>query len=145
MQDYLARAGACPLAKSAVPALSLLKGAGVQQVILSASNLPVLEQQVTERGVRPYFDRLLGLDNIYARSKVEVGLAYLTELKQRGAVPAQAIMIGDSVHDFEVAQALGVRCVLQTAGHQSAQQLRATGAPVVPDVLAAAQYCLNEL
>ena len=132
-------------AKSAVPALSLLKGAGVQQVILSASNLPVLEQQVTERGVRPYFDRLLGLDNIYARSKVEVGLAYLTELKQRGAVPAQAIMIGDSVHDFEVAQALGVRCVLQTAGHQSAQQLRATGAPVVPDVLAAAQYCLNEL
>ena len=131
MQDYLARAGACPLAESAVPALSLLKGAG--------------EQQVTERGVRPYFDRLLGLDNIYARSKVEVGLAYLTELKQRGAVPAQAIMIGDSVHDFEVAQALGVRCVLQTAGHQSAQQLRATGAPVVPDVLAAAQYCLNEL
>ena len=102
MQDYLARAGACPLAESAVPALSLLKGAGVQQVILSASNLPVLEQQVTERGVRPYFDRLLGLDNIYARSKVEVGLAYLTELKQRGAVPAQAIMIGDSVHDFEV-------------------------------------------
>lgn len=94
MQDYLARAGACPLAESAVPALSLLKGAGVQQVILSASNLPVLEQQVTERGVRPYFDRLLGLDNIYARSKVEVGLAYLTELKQRGAVPAQAIMIG---------------------------------------------------
>ena len=80
MQDYLARAGACPLAESAVPALSLLKGAGVQQVILSASNLPVLEQQVTERGVRPYFDRLLGLDNIYARSKVEVGLAYLTEL-----------------------------------------------------------------
>ena len=47
--------------------------------------------------------------------------------------------------NFEVAQALGVRCVLQTAGHQSAQQLRATGAPVVPDVLAAAQYCLNEL
>ena len=44
-----------------------------------------------------------------------------------------------------IAQALGVRCVLQTAGHQSAQQLRATGAPVVPDVLAAAQYCLNEL
>ena len=77
MQDYLARAGACPLAESAVPALSLLKDAGVQQVILSASNLPVLEQQVTERGVRPYFDRLLGLDNIYARSKVEVGLAYL--------------------------------------------------------------------
>ena len=31
MQDYLARAGACPLAKSAVPALSLLKGAGVCQ------------------------------------------------------------------------------------------------------------------
>ena len=53
MQDYLARAGACPLAESAVPALSLLKDAGVQQVILSASNMPVVEQQVTGRGVRP--------------------------------------------------------------------------------------------
>lgn len=145
MQDYLARAGACPLAAGAEPALALLKQAGVQQVILSASNLPVLEQQVAERGIRPYFDRLLGLHDIYARSKVDVGLAYLAELKQNNAVPPCAVMIGDSVHDFEVAQALGVQCVLQAAGHQSVQQLRATGAPVVPDVLAAAQYCLNEL
>ena len=140
MQDYLARAGACPLAESAVPALSLLKGAGVQQVILSASNLPVLEQQVTERGVRPYFDRLLGLGDIYAKSKVEVGLAYL---KENGFDPARAVMIGDSVHDYEVAQALGVRCVLQSGGHQPPEKLRETGAPVVKGLREAAALILE--
>ena len=40
-------------------------------------------------------------------------------------------MIGDSVHDYEVAQALGVRCVLQSGGHQPPEKLRETGAPVV--------------
>ena len=48
-----------------------------------------------------YFDRLLGLGDIYAKSKVEVGLAYL---KENGFDPARAVMIGDSVHDYEVAQ-----------------------------------------
>lgn len=38
-------------------------------------------------------------------------------------------MIGDSVHDFEVAQALGVGCVLQSSGHQPPETLRRTGAP----------------
>ena len=52
---------------------------------------------------------VLGLGDIYAKSKVEVGLAYLQEA---GFDPAKAVMIGDSVHDFEVAQALGVGCVL---------------------------------
>ena len=64
------------------------------------------------------------------------------------AVGAVLIAVGANLlvdNGTLIAQALGVRCVLQTAGHQSAQQLRATGAPVVPDVLAAAQYCLNEL
>ena len=76
-------------------------------MILSASPVTTLTRQVEERGVTPYFDRLLGLGDIYAKSKVEVGLAYLQEA---GFDPAKAVMIGDSVHDFEVAQALGVGC-----------------------------------
>ena len=65
--------------------------------------------RVTQRGIRPYFDELLGLSDIYARSKVAIGLAYL---QRSGFAPERCVMIGDSVHDAEVAQALGVRCVL---------------------------------
>ena len=94
-----------------------------------------------ERGVTPYFDRLLGLGDIYAKSKVEVGLAYLQE---EGFDPAKAVMIGDSVHDFEVAQALGVGCVLQSSGHQPPETLCRTGAPVVAGLREAAELILRK-
>ena len=87
-----------------------------------------------------YFDRLLGLGDIYAKSKVEIGLAYL---KENGFDPARAVMIGDSVHDYEVAQALGVRCVLQSGGHQPPEKLREMGAPVVKGLREAAALILE--
>nr|WP_317400975.1 HAD family hydrolase [uncultured Gemmiger sp.] len=127
MADYIPHAAACTLAPGAQQVLQTFADAGLRQVILSASPVDVLEQQVCERGIRPYFDRLLGLGDIYAKSKVELGLNYLHE---SGLDPKRAVMIGDTVHDFEVAQAMGVVCVLQCGGHQDAETLRTTGAPV---------------
>lgn len=127
MADYIPHAAACTLAPGARQVLQAFADAGLRQVILSASPVDVLEQQVSERGIRSYFDRLLGLGDIYAKSKVELGINYLHE---SGLDPERAVMIGDTVHDFEVAQAMGVRCVLQCGGHQNAETLRTTGAPV---------------
>ena len=56
-------------------------------------------------------------------------------LRESGADPARIMMVGDSEHDFEVARALGVRCVLFSGGHQPREVLAATGAPVI-DALA---------
>ena len=47
------------------------------------------------------------------------------------------MMVGDSEHDFEVARALGVRCVLFSGGHQPREVLAATGAPVIDALVAA--------
>lgn len=140
MADYLAHSSACPLMAGARTALERFRQAGVRQVILSASPLPTLQKQVEERGVADYFTRLLGLGDIYAKSKVELGLGYLAET---GFDPARAVMIGDSVHDFEVARAMGAGCVLQTGGHQSARALRATGVPVFETLPQAAEYLLQ--
>ena len=141
MEDYIPASAACPLMAGAVDALEAFKNAGLRQVILSASPVTTLTRQVEERGVTPYFDRLLGLGDIYAKSKVEVGLAYLQEA---GFDPAKAVMIGDSVHDFEVAQALGAGCVLQSSGHQPPETLRRTGAPVVAGLREAAELILKK-
>lgn len=141
MADYIPASAACPLMEGAVDALAAFRAAGVRQVVLSASPVTTLQQQVAERGVRHYFDQLLGLGDIYAKSKVEVGLRYL---RQSGFDRAAAVMIGDSVHDFEVAQALGVRCVLQSAGHQPREALQATGVPVADDLRQAAAMILEE-
>lgn len=129
MEDYIPASESCPLTDGAREALDAFAAAGLHQVILSASPVTTLEHQVAARGVTSYFDRLLGLGDIYAKSKVELGLRYLQESSFN---PARAVMIGDSTHDFEVAQALGVGCVLQSVGHQPPEVLLATGAPVVP-------------
>jgi phosphoglycolate phosphatase len=40
------------------------------------------------------------------------------------------LMIGDTIHDFEVANEVGADCVLISAGHQPYQKLKETGAKV---------------
>ena len=53
-----------------------------------------------------------------------------------------ALLIGDSLHDAEVAAAIGADCVLLACGHQSRARLEATGCRVfdtVTDLLHAAE------
>ena len=140
MDDYIPASAACPLADGAIEALDAFRAAGLRQVVLSASPVPTLTRQAEEHHVTGYFDRLLGLGDIYAKSKVELGLRFMRE---EGIDPARAVMIGDSVHDFEVAQAMGTPCVLHCSGHQSRETLAATGAPVAEGLREAAQLILG--
>ena len=41
------------------------------------------------------------------------------------------VLIGDTLHDYDVAQAIGTDCILCAFGHQAEADLRATGVPVV--------------
>ncbi len=140
MDDYIPASVACSLADGALEALEVFQVAGLRQVILSASPVLTLTRQAEERHVAGYFDRLLGLGDIYAKSKVELGLRFMQE---EGIDPTRAVMIGDSVHDFEVAQAMGTACVLQCGGHQNQETLASTGAPVVEGLREAAQLILG--
>lgn len=140
MQDYIPASAACPLMPGARETLARLQAAGLRQVILSASPITTLRRQAGERGVLSCFDSLLGLGDIYARSKVELGLQYLHEAHFD---PATAVMVGDSVHDFEVSRALGVSCILYAGGHQDAEALAATGTPVVEHLSEVADRILN--
>lgn len=141
MDDYIPASAACPLLDGAREALDAFAAAGLRQVILSASPVGTLRTQAEQRGVDGYFDELLGLGDIYAKSKVELGLQYL---QRAGFDPRRAVMIGDTTHDCEVARALGVRCVLQSGGHQPPEVLRRAGAPVAAGLRQAVQMILED-
>jgi phosphoglycolate phosphatase len=96
--------------------------AGVSQSILSAYRHSTLCEIVEHFGLTSRFVRLNGLDNIYAHSKVELGRAWVAEL---ALAPDQILLVGDTLHDFEVAEALGIDCVLVANGHHPAERLRA--------------------
>ena len=105
--------------------LKTIKCLQISQIILSASAQNNLEMQLNPFDIQQYFDEILGISNIYAKSKVEIGIDYLL----RNNVP-KGIMIGDSVHDFEVSQAMGIDCALVAHGHQSREKLLQCNVPV---------------
>lgn len=99
---------------------------GLKQVILSATELDMLKEQLKDLGLDEVFDDVLGLDNIHAESKVKLAEKWREENPM-----AVALMIGDSVHDAEVADAIGADCVLIARGHQSRKTLEDCGCPIM--------------
>jgi phosphoglycolate phosphatase len=104
---------------------------GVTQSVLSAYRGETLREIVAHFGLTSHFIRLTGLDNIYAHGKTELGRAWVAEL---GIPTGDILMIGDTLHDLEVARELGVDCVLVTAGHHPADRLRRATDRVLDDL-----------
>jgi phosphoglycolate phosphatase len=70
---------------------------------------------------------MVGLDHIYATSKIENGRELIKKL---GNGKGETLFIGDTVHDFEVAVEIGADCILIAGGHQDKETLKSTGVPV---------------
>lgn len=128
MEMYIPASEGCRLSPGAKDVLAQLQKQGMRQVILSASPLDLLRHQVSAQGLEGFFEKLLGLSDIYAVSKVQLGVDWM---QQSGIDPQSAVMVGDSLHDAEVAAAMGVRCVLYAGGHQSPSRLAQAGCPVI--------------
>ena len=107
------------LNRETIAALEKVKAAGVRQSIISALRQDLLDEATAAYGVSPYMDCIYGVDNLDGASKLDRALELLTRLD--GADP---IIIGESLHDKEVADALKVRCVLCGQGSHAAWRLR---------------------
>jgi Predicted phosphatases len=121
----------CTLHENARNILNYFRLNGLQQYILSAMEQQVLDQCLKDYQIDHFFDFTLGLDNIYAASKIENGHRLIAEQKLN---PEKLVLIGDTVHDFEVATELGCQCILIADGHQSEAVLQATGARVLRSI-----------
>ena len=70
----------------------------------------------------------MGTDNIYAQGKVAQGKQWIAQLHWQ---PKEIVLVGDTLHDFEVAEAIGTNCLLLAHGHHTPERLASSGAPVV--------------
>jgi phosphoglycolate phosphatase len=118
----------CSLHKSAFKILSWFKNRGTRQFVLSAMKQTMLEETLIKKGIYSFFEGVAGLNDHYAVSKIERGRQLIDEFKINKET---ACIIGDTNHDFEVAQSLGTGCILVADGHQSAGRLKETGAVVL--------------
>ena len=125
---YEHRRGECQLREQALMILTGNVKAGLSQSILSASKQDLLQQAVAGFGIGEMFVKVLGIENHHAFGKLDIGRAWVREIDLD---PTRILLIGDTAHDYEVAQAMGVDCVLLPSGHQSSARLEASGARVV--------------
>ena len=132
---YSQRRRECRLREGACEVLTALSRNGIGQSLLSASNEMDLEEMVADYEVRSHFAAVAGVDNGLGEGKIERGHRHLAELNYKGD---EILLVGDTVHDVEVAAALGAHCVLLPSGHQSRRRLVGSGATVVEGLFAVA-------
>ena len=116
------------LFNGAAEVLAAVNRMGLQQAILSASELSNLRSQICLFDIERYLDDIIGISNIYAESKVTAGQEYVA---RKGLDSSNTVLVGDTAHDHEVAQALGVHCILIANGHQHREVLLKCGVPVL--------------
>jgi phosphoglycolate phosphatase len=68
------------------------------------------------------------LDNHYAESKIENGKKWIAELN---FAPQEVLLIGDTIHDYDVSKHMGCDCLLVANGHQSYERLAGLGVEVI--------------
>ena len=111
--------------------LKYFKSLGLNQFVLSAMEHTSLLKSLKDNGIYNYFEHINGIDNHYAHSKLDIGKDLLQKI---GLAPEEILMIGDTLHDKDVAEGLGINFVLVAKGHQSKERLLAE-TPLVFDNL----------
>jgi len=118
-------------------ALDAARARGFRQVILSALRQDILLKDSAPLADR--FEKIFGVDNLDGASKLARGRELFAALAQEPFEGAP-VFIGDTLHDAEVARALGGKCVLYSGGHQDAARLAEAGCPVASTLVDAVEY-----
>lgn len=121
----------CRLQENALQALEYFKSKGISQSLLSASESRVLNDMVDHFDIRKYFTLVAGLNNHYAASKLDLGKNLLEEIN---LAPKDVLMVGDTRHDHEVADAMGVDIILYDQGHFPRHRLEGNNVRVISDL-----------
>lgn len=109
-------------------ALKCFSNRGLKQSVISVCEKERLYHQISLFDINHYFDDVIGTDDNYAVSKADIAKKWFVD---RSIKPDKAVFIGDTVHDYEVARAVGCDCILIADGHQSREVLSRTDAVII--------------
>ena len=121
----------CKLRPDAIECLKKINNSEIDQFVLSARNHKQLNEEMEFFNIHHHFKTFSGLSHNYAHGKIELGQQLIENENIR---TDSAIMIGDTTHDYEVAQALGIDCILIEGGHHAESRLKKCGVTVIKDL-----------
>jgi phosphoglycolate phosphatase len=131
MDEYVIEYKKCKLYDGIIDTLDFLKSEGINLYILSASKQSILDEQCRYFNLSRHFDKIIGIKTIYANSKEDVAIEFIDS---SNIDKQEAIFIGDTLHDYEVAKAVGINCILVESGHQSHNVLKAANTTILKDL-----------
>lgn len=120
MNRYRKISSQAKLTEHAIDILSKFQEKGYRQFVLSAMEQTLLTKMLNDYGIIQYFQAVYGIENDYATEKISIADKLFLEQKIK---KSQTIMIGDTLHDAEVAQAMQINCILFSGGHQNKKRL----------------------
>lgn len=132
IDGYNQQVFSCLLHQDALSVLRHFHSFGIRQFILSAMHQDVLDDCLKHYQIDHFFEHVRGLDNHFAASKTANGQQLIAEFNLN---TSDLVLIGDTVHDFEVASKLGCSCILIANGHQSKAVLESTGAQLIDTLI----------
>lgn len=112
--------------------LEFFRNKRITQAVLSAMEHELLLRTIREKGIEEYFQEILGIEDHFANGKAHQGWMLV---KMLGIDPSEALFIGDTLHDHEVALEIGCECILVSHGHQSHERLITTGRKVIINLM----------
>lgn len=119
----------CSLCKGYKELMASSHKQNYRNVIISACEDTKLKNQLKQLHIEEDFDATFGASDLLAGGKIETAKRYMRENR---IDPDTCMWIGDTVHDAETAEAVGVqRIILVASGHQSYEVLKETGHTVV--------------
>ncbi|MGN5145735.1 HAD family hydrolase [Aeromonas veronii] len=136
---YLHDTTPSPLFSGAGELLHDWQSRGLQLAVATGKSRRGLDRVLDETGLHPLFVTSRGADE--ARSKPDP-LMLEQILDELGLSPRQAVMIGDSVHDMAMAEAIAMPCIGVTWGVDSRDALGRHGPVAVVDSMAALRALL---
>ncbi|MBE6593797.1 MAG: HAD family hydrolase [Ruminococcaceae bacterium] len=117
---YMENSKRSKLFDDVISAIDFFDERGIKQSVLSATEKNMLDGQLCELGIFDRFEEIMGRDNIYAESKLELAQSWKEKHRDE-----KVLFIGDTTHDYETARILGADCYLISAGHHPEHKLRA--------------------
>jgi len=130
IDEYENRKTECTLYPFAMEVLEIIHSLKIEQHLLSAYKQNNLENIIKHFGVNKYFNSVRGLDHIYADGKIELGKQLMNEISSNG-MGSKVLLIGDTIHDYEVAKVLNTHCLLVCNGHQNSEKLKSLNITVI--------------
>jgi phosphoglycolate phosphatase len=128
---YENRRYSCGIHEDVLETIAFFKSYNIKQSILSAHPQFLLDSIVSHLNINHHFDHVIGASDKLAADKFKEGEKLM---KLYGADPCSTLIIGDTQHDAEVAERLGIDCILVSQGMQCKTRLTHLTVPVVDTV-----------